>query len=173
MKFKKIRFYLLAFVLLVAVTGSWAGPSSQDNPEDLAHLRTKLLTHLIRQQMTVNHFSHKALDDTLSEAAFDLYVQQLDSQKRFLTQSDMDQLRQYRHTIDDAIINGDLLLPRVGARLLRLRIETVVDMVPEILDNGFDFKRKEYFETDPDKIGYAKDDIELKNAGTRYLNIRF
>jgi carboxyl-terminal processing protease len=169
MKFKKIRFYLLAVVLLVAVTGSWAGPSSQENPEDLVRLRTRLLTHLIRQQMTVNHFSHKALDDTLSEAAFDLYVQQLDSQKRFLTQSDMEQLRQYRHTIDDAIVNGDLLLPRIGARLLRLRIETVVDMVPEILDNGFDFKRKEFFETDPDKIGYAKDDIELQKRWHQIL----
>lgn len=169
MKFKKIRFYLLAVVLLVAVTGSWAGPSSQDNPENLARLRTKLLTHLIRQQMTVNHFSHKALDDTLSEAAFDLYVQQLDSQKRFLTQSDMNQLRQYRDSIDDAIVNGELLLPNIGARLLRLRIETVADMVPDILDKGFDFERKEYFETDPDKIDYAKDDGELKKRWQQIL----
>jgi len=169
MKFKKIRFYLLAVFLLVAVTGSWAGPSSQDEPQDLAHLRARLLTHLIRQQMAVNHFSHKALDDTLSEAAFDLYVQQLDSQKRFLTQSDMDQLHQYRHTIDDAIIKGDLLLPSIGARLLRLRIAAVADMIPEILNKGFDFQRKEYFETDPDKIGYAKDDNDLKKRWHQIL----
>jgi len=169
MKFKKIRFYLLAVVLLVAVTGSWAGPSSQENPEDLARLRTRLLTHLIRQQMTVNHFSHKALDDTLSEAAFDLYVQQLDSQKRFLTQSDMDQLRPYRQTIDDAIVNGDLLLPSIGARLLRFRVAMVADMVPDILDKGFNFERKEFFETDPEKITYAKDDVEFQKRWQQIL----
>lgn len=169
MKFKKIRFYLLAAVLLVAVTGSWTGPSAQDNPEDLARLRTRLLTHMIRQQMTVKHFSHKVLDDTLSESTFDLYVQQLDSQKRFLTQSDMDELRQYRDNIDDAIVRGDLLLPSVGARLLRLRIGMVSDIVPKILDKGFNFKNKESFETDPDKIGYAKDDRELQKRWQQIL----
>ncbi len=169
MKFKTFRFYLLAVVLLVAVTGSWAGPSSQENPEDLARLRTQVLTHLIRQQMTVNHFSHKALDDSLSEAAFNLYVQQLDSQKRFLTQSDMAKLRLHKDNIDDSIMRGELDLPGLGARLLRLRIGTVADMVPKIFERGFDFEPKEYFETDPDKIDYAKNDVELQKRWQQIL----
>lgn len=169
MKFRHFRFYLLGVFLLFAVSGSWAGLAAQADQVDLEHLRTRLLTHLIRQQMTVNHFSHKSLNDSLSEAAFDLYVQQLDAQKRFFTQSDMDRLRDFRDHIDDAIVAGELALPEVGARLLRLRIGTVAEMVPKILEKGFDFNREEYLETDPEKIDYAKNEKALQERWRQIL----
>ncbi|ABA88902.1 periplasmic peptidase, S41 family, PDZ/DHR/GLGF domain-containing [Syntrophotalea carbinolica DSM 2380] len=169
MKFKKIRFYLLAVILLIAVSGSWVGLASQQPPEDLEHLRIRLLTHLISQQMSTNHFSHKALDDTLSAAAFDLYAQQLDYQKRFLIREDIDRLGAERHNIDDQIVRGELSLPKTGARLLRLRVETVSGMIPEILDHGFDFTVNEVFETDPEKIDYAEDMAGLKNRWQQIL----
>lgn len=169
MKFKKIRFYLLAVILLIVVSGSWVGLASQQPPEDLEHLRIRLLTHLISQQMSSNHFSHKALDDTLSAAAFDLYIQQLDYQKRFLIRDDIDQLGIDRKNIDDQIVRGELSLPKTGARLLRLRIGTVSELVPDILDNGFDFTVNEVFETDPEKIGYAEDAADLKKRWHQIL----
>jgi carboxyl-terminal processing protease len=169
---KKVRFYLLGVILLLAVTGSWAGLSSQGSTEDLSQLRIRLLTHLIRQQMTVNHFSHKSLDDNLSAAAFHLYVQQLDYQKRFLTRTDIDQLDSYRNRIDDAIVRGELELPEIGARLLRLRIENVSDMVAEILDTEFDFEVRDFIETDPEKITYAKDDNDLKKRWHQILKFQ-
>jgi carboxyl-terminal processing protease len=167
--FKKLRYCLLAVLILAAVTGSWAGLSSKNDTEDLSQLRIRLLTHLVRQQMTVNHFSHKPLDDTLSAAAFDLYVQQLDFQKRFLTWSDIQQLNRYRNQIDDAIIQGELELPKVAARLLRLRIESVSDMVSEILDRGFAFDEQQVIETDPEKLDYVEDADGLRDRWQRIL----
>lgn len=169
MKFKKIRLYLLAIVLLFAVTGSWTGLASQQIAPDRDSLRTKLLTHLIRQQMTVNHFSHKPLDDVLSAAAFDLYLQQLDFQKRFFTQADIQQLSAHKASIDDDIVRGELVLPGEAARLLRIRIAAVSDMVGDILDEGFDFDRKEYIETDPDKFDYARNEAALKKRWRKIL----
>jgi len=152
------RFFLLLLVFLLLLTGSWAGYAAlQEHPVELEPLRTKLLTQLIYRQMESNHFSHKPLNDQVSKAAFQLYLQQLDYQKRFLLAEDVEHLRRFADRIDDQMINGDLHLPAVAARLLRLRIAAVSDMVEEILDGDFDFNLPEFFETDPEKLDYCRD----------------
>ncbi|APG25815.1 carboxy terminal-processing peptidase [Syntrophotalea acetylenica] len=169
MKYKKSWFCLLAAVLLFAVTMSWSGLASQQISPDAGHLRGKLLTHLIRQQMTVNHFSHKPLDDKISQAAFDLYIQQLDFQKRFLLESDIQQLSLYRNRIDDDIVRGNLELHKTGARLLRIRVNFVMNMIDDLLNKKFDFNKKDQIETDPEKIDYAKNSVDLKRRWEKIL----
>ena len=73
--------------------------------------RAKILSYLVRDQLSRSHYSHKALDDELSLAAFDLYLKQLDAQKRFLLQGDVARLRNYAARIDDEMSQGQVSLP--------------------------------------------------------------
>jgi carboxyl-terminal processing protease len=158
MHLKKTGRFFIFLVFLILLTGSWAGYAAlQEHPDDLEPIRTRLLAHLIYRQMESNHFSHKPLDDQLSEAAFQLYLQQLDYQKRFLLAEDVEQLRRFADRIDDQMIKGDLQLPATAARLLRLRIAAVSDMVARILEGDFDFNIPEKLETDPEKLDYCRD----------------
>ena len=142
--------------------------------------RTKLLSYLIRQQLTTNHYSQKQINDELSMAAFDLYLKQLDFQKRFLLKKDIVRLRSFATRIDDEVNQGVITLPRVSAEIMNRRIALVKSMVGEILAEDFDFTLKESIEADPEKLDYCEDIKGLRDRWrkalkyqvlSRYLNL--
>ncbi len=130
--------------------------------------RARLLGHMLQQQLGGKHYSQKPTDDALSSAAFDLYLKQLDFQKRFLWQEDVDRLTEYRNKIDDAIRRGRLELPLVGRDILNQRISQVQEVVAELLQNNIDPTVIESMETDPEKLDYVVDLTELR---ARWKNI--
>jgi len=145
-------FFLSAFLLLSAVSSGLAnGPIT----DDMA--RNRMLGYMISKVIPSMHFSDKVMDDSLSRAAFDLYLKQLDFQKRFLLQQDVDVLTTYAHLIDDELLRGSEALPQKGFELLNVRIQQVEKMAAEILAAEIDVTRQESYETDPAKLTYAMD----------------
>ncbi len=134
--------------------------------------RNQLIAYMLSHQLPAQHFGHKKLDDKLSRAAYALFLKQLDPRKRFLLQSDVDQLNAFADHIDDELQSGRMVLPDAGRQLLTARIRQVRDMIDAIMDQGFDPNRKEYLETDPEKIHYAKDTRELRDRWRRILKLQ-
>jgi carboxyl-terminal processing protease len=155
--FKKIL--IIALLSLTLPTSGIALTKGQ--PDDQA-ARAKLLSYILRDQLNRHHYSSKAIDDELSKAAFDLYLKQLDSQKRFLLQADVTRLGAFSTRIDDEINSGRIELPGIGARLLDARVGQVRTMVRELLAVDFDFSVPEYIETDPDKLEFCADERQLR-----------
>src|SRR6056300_848547 len=90
-----IRTLLVGVSLLF--TGLFIAPAQMNaktpeaNPDEMDQNRTRLLTYVLKRQVE-NHFSGKGIDDTLSLAAFELYIKQLDYQKRLLLTDEVSQL---------------------------------------------------------------------------------
>ncbi|WP_020678345.1 carboxy terminal-processing peptidase [Geopsychrobacter electrodiphilus] len=159
----RIRNLMLAsLLLLLGTTQVFAAPSFDTN-------RARLLGHMIEQELSRHHYSDKALDDNLSKAAYDLYLKQLDGQKRFLLKDDIKELSAYKLLIDDALRTGRLDLPELGERLLDRRITQVKAICPEILAKGFDFERVDKIETDPEKIDYVENAEQLHERWRQIL----
>jgi carboxyl-terminal processing protease len=159
----------LAFLLLFSLL---SGSGYAQDPHRSANYdanRARLLSYIIRNNLEANHFTHKKIDDNLSEAAFGLYLKQLDYQKRILLMEDVDNLRKYSRLIDDEIKSGNLELPIRGSATLSARAATVHEMVKEIISEDFDFSAKEFIETDVEKIEYCKDDLELRERWRKIL----
>jgi carboxyl-terminal processing protease len=130
--------------------------------------RNKLIGYMLSKQLPVMHFSDKVMNDALAFAAFDLYLKQLDFQKRFLLQSDVDKLSVLAPAIDNNLLKGNIVLPDVGYRILATRIEEVEKITGELLAAGFDYPRDETYETDPDKLKYA---VSLEDLRSRWRKI--
>lgn len=153
----------LLFALLIAsVSFGKATPDFDTN-------RARLLGHMIQQQLTQHHYSQKKVDDDFSLAAFDLYLKQLDFQKRFLLKSDVTQLKEYRSYIDDSIRRGRLELPELGRKLLNQRIEKVRLLTAALMEQGFNLERDEVLETDPEKADFLSSEEELKDLWRKIL----
>jgi carboxyl-terminal processing protease len=155
-------------ILIVFSLGASSAQVSRD-PLDLAAKRQRLLTYLVRQQLEVNHFSHKDFDDSLSSAAFDLYLKQLDSQKRFLVAEDVSFLSGYAKRLDDEMVSGQIAFPRACREVLNRRIGQVKQMVGKIMGAGFDFSQAEELETDPEKLAFCRTHDELYQRWRRTL----
>jgi len=134
--------------------------------------RARLLGHILQQQLSGKHYSHKPTDDVLSSAAFDLYLKQLDFQKRFLLQEDIVSLNTYRSRIDDAIRSGRLELPTSGRDILRRRIRQVKKLTPEIFSAGFSTDIAERIETDSEKLDYVTDEPQLRERWRKILKLQ-
>jgi len=115
------------------------------------------------------HFSDKVMNDDLAFAAFDLYLKQLDYQKRFLLQSDVEKLSLLAPAIDNNLLEGEIVLPDVGYEILTERIKETKKMSKELLKEGFDYKRDEGYETDSDKLKYAATISDLRERWRKLL----
>ncbi|MEA3543783.1 MAG: PDZ domain-containing protein, partial [Thermodesulfobacteriota bacterium] len=131
--------------------------------------RARLLGHMLQQQLSGKHYSQKPTDDALSRAAFDLYLKQLDFQKHFLWQRDIDKLNEYRSEIDDAVRRGRLNLPLTGRDILNQRIAQVQNLVTGILAEKIDPTVVESMETDLEKLDYVADLAELRERWRKII----
>ena len=124
---------------------------------------------MLGKQLPVMHFSDKAMTDDLAFAAFDLYLKQLDYQKRFLLQSDVDRLSGLAPGIDNNLLRGSIVLPDVGYKILATRVDEVEKITVHLLTTGFDYNRDEGYETDPDKLKYATNVTDLSERWRKIL----
>lgn len=166
---------LLLTLLLLLPMHAWA------YVDDFDVNRARLLGHMLQQQLTSNHYSQKPTDDALSRTAFDLYLKQLDFQKRFLLLEDVAQLKGYEDQIDDSIRRGRLDLSNIGRNLLNLRIEQIQKMLDGLLAEEIDPLLDESIETDPEKLEFAATIEALRERWrqilkfqvlSRYINLR-
>jgi len=158
--------------VLLVITGLWFLPgtvSGLRGPGDFDFNRGKLIAHVMRQQLPRHHFSHKDIDDQLSKTAFDILLKKVDSQKRFLLQSDVDRLTSFAERIDDEVNLGEIQLPGVVSDVMAERVPKVQAMVKAIMDEPFDFTADEYLETEAKNLTYCVTDKELVDRWRRVL----
>ena len=124
--------------------------------------RNKLIGYMLGKQLPSIHYSDKQVDDELAQAAFDLYLKQLDFQKRFLLEEDVNYLSSYATLIDDNLLRGTIALPRAGYDIMETRIEQAERLVDLLLGAAIDSEGGESMETDPEKLGYAVDEAGLE-----------
>jgi len=141
-------------------------------PAEFDAERNRTIALTLARQLPAQHFSHKAIDDTLSQGAFALFLKALDPQKRFLLRRDVEQLGAFSRHIDEELRQGRLLLPDAGATILRERIEQVQGMAEELLTASFDPQRSERIELDPKKEEYAAGVEELRDRWRRILKMQ-
>ena len=155
--------YLSIFIILPFTLFLTAGSGYTDTAQDVDQKRNKLIGYMLSKQLPSLHFSDKEVDDELALAAFDLYLKQLDFQKRFLLRSDVEQLQSFAEIIDDNLARGTILLPATGYDILNERISQVETIVSELQLEKLDPDSDELMEADPEKLDYVADLAALKN----------
>jgi len=157
----------LIFGLFLLLVGSAPATHPDFDPS-----RAKLLGYMIKEGLPRHHYSHKELNDELSSDAFDLYLEGLDFQKRFLLKADVKVLEAYRNHIDDELNSGQIRLPQVADTLLNERLIAVQALVQKLLADEFDLTIREEYETDPKKIDFAASERELRERWRQILQFQ-
>ena len=155
--------FFLVFLLLLCATG----PGSAKDLQGFNQEKNQLIGYMLEKELPAIHFSHKKMDASLSMAVFNLYLKQLDYQKRFLLNGDVTALRAFAPHITDTLETGTNTLPIVGFDIMNTRIDQVEKMVDQIMAAGFDVKKEEAYETDPKKIDY----VDLNGLQDRWRKV--
>jgi carboxyl-terminal processing protease len=109
------------------------------------------------------HYRHTELDDSLSAQIFDNYLKALDGEKVFFLQSDIDHFYAARTRLDDAILNQNLNIPFAIFNLYQQRVGERYSYSRSLLKNGFDFSKKESYQSSRKDAPWAKSETELND----------
>ena len=153
MKFK--GFLLFAFATLFFLVA--ANQPKTDEAQKEAILMQTVLAGLAQL-----HYAPQKIDDDFSNRVFDLYLERIDGNKRWLTQADVDQLAQYKDQLDDQAKGGTFEFLNLAEETINKSLVKTKAYYQEILAQPFDFTGEELIELDGDKKAFAKDDAELK-----------
>lgn len=165
--FKKIIRMKWKGVLLVAMFSSiavWAY-----NPGEQEKEKEQLILNAVLQYLEMLHFLPKDLNDEFSGKVYDEYIQSLDPSKRFLIQSELDQLNVYKDQIDNQIKlrNFDFFDSSVSIiNNSRERAKTIFDTV---IAKNLDEVCNDEVEMDREKRSFSANESELEQLWTKLI----
>jgi carboxyl-terminal processing protease len=109
------------------------------------------------------------LNDSLSSKIWDGFLKDVDYSKLYFLQSEINSFEKYRFLIDNNLIEGDLTAPYEVFNLFLKKYKERNKFIDKILDQPFDFKVDESFETDRDKAKWANTEQELDDSWRKII----
>ena len=141
---KNLLKHILIFILLWSLGLGLILAYGFDVSGNHDYNRARLVGYMLQQYLGSHHYSHKKIDNDLSKAVYNLYLKQIDPQKRFLLKGDVEKLNAFSDKIDDEINSGKIKLPDIASKILLPDILKVQGMVRGLLSKDFDFSTDEY-----------------------------
>lgn len=168
LQFMKKNYKLLLVVTFVSLSllAFKSNFSSSSDPE-----KDKLLIELLTFVLEKGHYSPATMDDEFSKGVYKDYIEALDPSKRFFLQADIDEFSKYELELDDQLLNKDLTFFDLTYTRLIQRIEESKSIYKSILDQPFDYTIDESFNTDYEKMPYAKNTSELKERWRKQIKL--
>ena len=139
---------------------------SSDEPN-----KDRLLVDLVSYVLDKLHYDPKIINDDFSIKVYDEFIEAIDSQKRFLLESDIEMLSKYRLLIDDQINSSDITFFNTAYEVLINRISEVEGFYEEILNEPFNFNINEEINLDYENLNYSTNLNELKNLWRKRLKL--
>ncbi|UPL49920.1 carboxy terminal-processing peptidase [Hymenobacter sublimis] len=131
--------------------------------------KDEVLIKAMLQGLTQAHYQPERIDDTFSKRVFDLYLKRLDSSKKFLLQTDVEQLHKYQLDIDNQVQRGTHEFMDLGNQLMAQRVKDIQGLYRDILSKPFDFTTEESFETESDKVTFAANAAAQREEWRKFL----
>jgi carboxyl-terminal processing protease len=148
-------------VLIAALCGLYF--FNQPKTKDVGNDKEALILQGLMQTIEYVHYAPKKVDDELSKHIYKTYLDRLDGYKRYFTQKDLDQLKKYELNIDDQINGLTFEFFNASLPMLDEGMKKAEMYFNEAINAPVNFNKGDMYETDPDKMTFAKNDSDLKD----------
>lgn len=115
------------------------------------------------------HYSPKNINNDFSKKLFQKFLDELDGDKSFFLQSDINALQKYELTLDDEIKGADIRFAPAAGVIYEKRLTEVTALYKDILSQPFDFSKEETAMLDGSKQPYAANEAEQKDRWRKLL----
>lgn len=157
MRIMKKNLKVLLLLVLVAAASCSFTTREFDNPD-----KDKLLVDLITYVLEQGHYDPKQMDDTFSEGVYTNFIDAMDPLKRYFLASDIADFEAYKFQIDDQLMDKDLSFFNLVYDRYMQRQKEAEGIYVKVLNEPFDYSKKEEINVDYDKIDYVTSKAELK-----------
>ena len=165
---KRLPVFIGLFVLALFLTLSSLGSSKKTTPpgkyEDVLHRVVRLLES--------DHYQPQAIDDAFSQKIFQKYLKELDPEKAYLLNTDIDELKRFATQIDNEMLGEPVRFFLAAGKLFQQRMEEAAQLSAELLNQPFAFHLRETIQLDEDKLGWAKNEAERKERWRKKIKFQ-
>ncbi|NJW53140.1 carboxy terminal-processing peptidase [Salinimicrobium oceani] len=160
----KRNYKLLVLVLLFAAASCSFTTKTFNDPN-----KDKTLIELISYVLKNGHYDAREVDDSFSAEVYKDYLEAIDPLKRYFYASDIEEFKKYESLIDDEIKNSEINFFDLTHSRLVERMAEAEKMYKKILEEPFDFSKKEELDTDYSKRGFVTDKKEMEERWRKQL----
>ncbi|HYM92755.1 MAG TPA: carboxy terminal-processing peptidase [Chitinophagaceae bacterium] len=164
----------LPIVILMVVAGSFlafqtmstSANARNENPPS----KYEQILRLVTQMLTEAHYSPQKIDDAFSKKVFKKYITDLDQDKTYFLQSDINDLqKKYETKIDDEMKGAPIEFFLAAGKVFNTRTEEAATACNEILSKPFNFNVNESVNLNGDKLNYTTTNAEWKDRWRKKL----
>jgi len=124
---------------------------------------------MVAQLIPAFHLSQRPIDDTISAALVDGYVKELDPQKLYFLQSDVDGFHKSRSLLDDALAVGNVDFAFQVFDVYKQRVTAQCELAHKLIDAEHDFTLSDEMLADPDDRAWALNTDELNERWRQWI----
>ncbi len=158
---KQFTLILSALVLSIACVSA--------NISDERFSKEQILLSVILSHIDEYHYDNMKYTDEYAEKVYDLYLKNIDQQKRYLLQSDVAILEPYKLELDEFVQDLNFEFYEKAHTTLIERQKELKGYIDEILAEPFDFSVNESIEFDEEKLDFCETKAELKDRWRKIL----
>ena len=170
MRQKLINTLITACICMLVAPSVYSFSSGPDASNALAQLpalspqpREMLVDQAIAGILARYHYGNQPLTDDLSQQIFKHYLDNLDPNRSYFLQSDINDFAPYQHDLDDAIRNGNLKPAFAIYNVYQQRVQQRIQYALGLLIHEPDFKIKEDYFYNREKAPWANSTSELND----------
>jgi carboxyl-terminal processing protease len=159
----RLRVFSYFVALILALPAGSLVAKSQDVPisELVPTHRQQRTTIVINQALERFHYRKVSLNDDFAAQIFEKYIDALDPNRSFFLKRDVDRFKRTLRRLDDDLTQGKLDTAFEIFRLYRQRVDERVKYALSLLEEEFDFDRKESYRFDRSEAKRVKNRAEL------------
>lgn len=160
------RTTIVALVGLVATTlfAQQLFSSSDFADEDTARLVTQMIPRF--------HLSQAEVDDAVSGRLLDGFIEQMDPQKLYFLQSDIDEFSKYRTTLDDMLKEGNVDFAYHVFDVFQERANAQIALAHRLIEQDHDFTKHETLIASGDDRAWAQNQAELDDRWRKTVKLQ-
>lgn len=148
--------YVLGVMLISVASCGFTNKSFETDDKD------KLLLDLITYVLQKGHYEPKDINDDFSVSVFEDFIDVIDPTKRYFLEEDIKEFEQYKFQLDDQIKSTDISFFNLVYDRLMMRMEAAKILYKEVLDQPFDYNKKEEINIDYENMAFAASKEELR-----------
>jgi carboxyl-terminal processing protease len=165
----KIQLVSVLSVLLFGSSLVFAWPGTKKTSDDGLSCET---VHPLMAGFLTQHLNQKKLTPELEDRSINQFIKTLDPSKLYLKEADVKQIKDSFKGAFEKFRAKDCSAIEGAQKIYSTRVKEALDFAKKILGADFKFKEDTTLVIDPQKRAWAKDDTELHDLQSRYIQFQ-
>ncbi|ACX83777.1 putative periplasmic tail-specific proteinase [Blattabacterium sp. (Periplaneta americana) str. BPLAN] len=157
---RNFKYIIIGFIFTFLL--SFCSPQGEEETH-------RIILKTIYKTLYFLHPNPIKINNEFSQKVYKQYFSNLDLQKRFFLQKDLEDISFYREKLDESWIHGDPTFFNITMKCFSQRIKEVENICSKILKKPFNFHKREVYIPGEQKISYPKNKKEWIEEWRKYL----